>query len=33
VRLVAQIRERIGTGGLEQAITSLRDEWALAPLP
>jgi queuine tRNA-ribosyltransferase len=33
VRLVGQIREKIGTGGLEQAITSLRDQWALAPLP
>ena len=33
VRLVAQIREQIGTGGLEQAMTSLRDQWALAPLP
>ena len=33
VRLVAQIREKIGTGGLEQVMTSLRDQWALAPLP
>ena len=33
VRLVAQIRERIGTGGLEHAMTALRDQWALAPLP
>jgi len=33
VRLVAQIREKIGTGGLEQAMTSLRDQWALASLP
>jgi queuine tRNA-ribosyltransferase len=33
VRLVAQIREKIGTGGLEQAVTSLRDQWALAPVP
>ena len=33
VRLVAQIRETIGTGGLEQAVTSLRDQWALAPVP
>jgi len=33
VRLVAQIREKIGSGGLEQAVTSLRDQWALAPLP
>jgi queuine tRNA-ribosyltransferase len=33
VRLVAQIREKIGTGGLGQAMTSLRDQWVLAPLP
>jgi len=33
VRLVAQIREKIGSGGLEHAMTSLRDQWALAPLP
>ena len=33
VRLVAQIREAIGTGGLEPAVTSLREQWALAPLP
>jgi len=33
VRLVAEVREKIGTGGLGQAMTSLRDEWALAPLP
>jgi queuine tRNA-ribosyltransferase len=33
VRLVGQIREAIGTGGLERAVTSLREEWALAPLP
>jgi len=33
VRLVAQIREKIGTGGLEPAMTSLRDQWAPAPLP
>jgi queuine tRNA-ribosyltransferase len=33
VRLVAQIREKIGTGGLEQALTSLRGQWGLAPLP
>jgi queuine tRNA-ribosyltransferase len=33
VRLVAQIREQIGTGGLGQAMTSLRDQWAPAPLP
>ncbi|HVS08156.1 MAG TPA: tRNA guanosine(34) transglycosylase Tgt [Candidatus Dormibacteraeota bacterium] len=33
VRLVAQIRETIGTSGLDQAMTSLRNQWALAPLP
>jgi len=33
VRLVAQIREKIGTGELEPAMTPLRDQWALAPLP
>ena len=33
VRLVGQIREKIGSGGLEQAMTSLRDQWAPAPLP
>ncbi len=33
VRLVAQIREVIGTGGLAQAMTSLRNQWALALLP
>ncbi len=33
VRLVAQIRELIGTGRLEPATAALRDEWALAPLP
>src|ERR1700737_4082194 len=33
VRLVAQIREKIGTGELEPAMTSLRDQWAPAPLP
>jgi queuine tRNA-ribosyltransferase len=33
VRLVAQIRVGIGTGGLDPAIRSLRNQWALAPLP
>jgi len=33
VRLVAQIREAIGSGGLVPAMTTLRAEWALAPLP
>ena len=33
VRLVAQIREAIGSGGLEPAMASLRSQWALAPLP
>jgi queuine tRNA-ribosyltransferase len=33
VRLVGQIREKIGSGGLEQAMTTLRDQWAPAPLP
>ena len=33
VRLATQIREAIGSGGLAATITSLRDQWALAPLP
>jgi queuine tRNA-ribosyltransferase len=33
VRLVAQIRETIGTGRLESTMTSLRHQWAIAPLP
>ena len=33
VRLVNEIRQAIGGGGLAEAITSLRDQWALAPLP
>jgi queuine tRNA-ribosyltransferase len=33
VRLVGRIRELIGSGGLEPAMTSLRKDWALAPLP
>lgn len=33
IRLVTEIRQEIGGGGLATAITSLRDQWALAPLP
>ncbi len=33
VRLVTEIRVAIGSGGLPKAIASLRDQWALAPLP
>jgi len=33
VRLVAQIREAIGTGRLEPTMASLREQWAIAPLP
>jgi queuine tRNA-ribosyltransferase len=33
VRLVAQIRDAIGSGGFSAATTSLRDQWAPAPLP
>ena len=33
VRLVTEIRAEIGGGGLAGAVTSLRDHWALAPLP
>jgi queuine tRNA-ribosyltransferase len=33
VRLVGRIRELIGSGGLEPAMTSLHKDWALAPLP
>jgi queuine tRNA-ribosyltransferase len=33
VRLVAEIRQAIGGSGFAEAITSLRDQWALAPLP
>jgi queuine tRNA-ribosyltransferase len=33
LRLVVQIREAIGRGSLPAVIASLRDEWALAPLP
>jgi tRNA-guanine family transglycosylase len=33
VRLVTQIRDAIGGGDLTTAIASLREQWALAPLP
>jgi len=33
VRLVTEIRQAIGSGGLATTITSLRDQWELAPLP
>jgi len=33
VRLVEQLRDAIGGGGLPGAITSLREQWSLAPLP
>jgi queuine tRNA-ribosyltransferase len=33
VRLVEQLRGAIGRGGLADAITSLREQWSLAPLP
>jgi queuine tRNA-ribosyltransferase len=33
VRLVGEIRQAIGGGGLAATITSLRERWALAPLP
>ncbi|MDQ6712604.1 MAG: tRNA guanosine(34) transglycosylase Tgt [Candidatus Dormibacteraeota bacterium] len=33
VRLVGEIRQAIGGGRLAAAITSLREQWALAPLP
>jgi queuine tRNA-ribosyltransferase len=33
VRLVTQVREAIGSGRLAAMIASLREEWALAPLP
>jgi queuine tRNA-ribosyltransferase len=33
VRFVGEIREAIGSGRLAQMIATLRDEWALAPLP
>jgi hypothetical protein len=31
--LVAEIRQAIGGGGLSEALTSLRRDWMLAPLP
>jgi queuine tRNA-ribosyltransferase len=33
VRLVGDIREAIGSGRLAQIMATLRDQWALAPLP
>ena len=33
VRLVTEIRQSIGSGGVGKTIASLRDQWALAPLP
>jgi len=33
VRLVGEIREAIGSRGLARVIATLRDQWALAPLP
>src|SRR6202011_3866430 len=33
VRLVGEIRQAIGGGALAATITSLREQWALAPLP
>jgi queuine tRNA-ribosyltransferase len=33
IRLVAEIREAIGTGGLGPSMSSLRNQWAIAPLP
>jgi queuine tRNA-ribosyltransferase len=33
VRLVGEIREAIGRGNLATVIATLRDQWALAPLP
>jgi queuine tRNA-ribosyltransferase len=33
VRLVGEIREAIGSGGLARIMVTLRDQWALAPLP
>jgi len=33
VRLVGEIREAIGSGKLAGSIATLRDQWALAPLP
>ncbi|TMG31553.1 MAG: tRNA-guanine transglycosylase, partial [Chloroflexi bacterium] len=33
VRLVEQLRDTIGHGGLSAAVTSVREQWSLAPLP
>ena len=33
VRLVGEIRDAIGGGNLGRSITTLREQWALAPLP
>src|ERR1700731_3413174 len=33
VRLVGEIREAIGSGDLARIMVTLRDQWALAPLP
>jgi tRNA-guanine family transglycosylase len=33
VRLVSEIRDAIGTGNLASHMVTLRDQWALAPLP
>src|SRR5438477_2570730 len=33
VRLVEQLRDTIGHGGLSAAVTSVRELWSLAPLP
>lgn len=33
IRLVDQLREAIGTGGVSALVHSLREEWTVAPLP
>jgi tRNA-guanine family transglycosylase len=33
VRLVSEIRDAIGRGRLAGVMATLRDQWALAPLP
>jgi hypothetical protein len=33
VRLVGEIRDAIGGGNLAALMATLRDQWALAPLP
>jgi hypothetical protein len=33
VRLVEEVRAAIGSGQLAQRIATLREQWALAPLP